>query len=76
MLGENRRKMEIRRGGNAGERGIEKHLPSLLESRAVITELRRSERGGGREQRYTRGESRTQCTRTKKKKVRMEKTHE
>lgn len=30
--------------GSDGERGIEKHLPSLLESRAVITELRRSKR--------------------------------
>lgn len=53
--------------GSDGEKGIEKHLPSLFESRAVITELRRSERGGGKEQRYTQGKSRTQCTFTKGK---------
>lgn len=53
--------------GSDGERGIEKHLPSLLESRAVITELRCSERGGGIEQRYTQGRSHSQCTFTKEK---------
>lgn len=36
-----------------GERGIEKHLPSLLESRAVITGLR----GGGTQQRHTQDKS-------------------
>lgn len=46
--------------GSDGERGIEKHLPSLLESRAVITERRHTKRGGGKE-------NRTQCTFRKRK---------
>lgn len=48
-----RKRWRIR--GSDGERGIEKHLPSLLESRAVITELRHSKREGGKE-------NHTQCT--------------
>lgn len=41
--------------GGGGERGIEKHLPSLLESRAVITGLR----GGGKQHRHTPDKSNT-----------------
>lgn len=50
--------MEIGWGGwGDGERGIEKHLPSLLESRAVIT----GPRGGGKQHRHTRDKSSTPC---------------
>lgn len=48
-------------------RGIKKHLPSLLESRAVITELRHSKRAGGKEQSYILEKSCTHCTFTKGK---------
>lgn len=56
-------------------RGIKKHLPSLLESRAVITKLRRSKRGGGKEQRYRLDESCTQRA-LRKERTRMRNTHQ
>lgn len=42
-----------------GEKGNKKHLPSLLESTAVIMELRRKERGRKRAEVRTRKESHT-----------------
>lgn len=48
--------MEIWLEGD-GERGIEKHLLSLLESRAVITGVK----GGGKRQRHMRDKSSTRC---------------
>lgn len=50
-----------------GEKGNKKHLPSLLESTAVIMEQRHSKRGGGKEQRDAVEGSHTQCTLTKGK---------
>lgn len=58
-----------------GERGIEKHLPSLLESRAVITELRRSDRGGGKE-RGTHKKRAAHIVLLQKEKVTMKDTHQ
>lgn len=54
--------------GSDGERGIEKHLPSLLESRAVITELRHSERGGRKGAgEHARQEPHTMCLHKRKR---------